>query len=45
MRYNKKEMKIRLDYNNMMSTAVADGFTDKDFSSRLAEITNCHDQL
>ena len=45
MRYNKKEMKIRLDYNNMMSTAVADGFTDKDFSSRLGEITNAFEAV
>ena len=45
MRYNKKEMKIRLDYNNIMSTAVADGFTDKDFSSRLGEITNAFEAV
>lgn len=45
MRYNKKEMKIRLDYNNMMSTAVADGFTDKDFSSRIGEITNAFEAV
>ncbi|MGN0771876.1 MAG: glucose-6-phosphate isomerase [Christensenellales bacterium] len=45
MRYNKKEMKIRLDYNNMMSGAVADGFTDKDFSSRLGEITNAFEAV
>ena len=45
MRYNKKEMKIRLDYNNMMSTAVADVFTDKDFSSRLGEITNAFEAV
>ncbi|MGN0760422.1 MAG: glucose-6-phosphate isomerase [Christensenellales bacterium] len=45
MRYNKKEMKIRLDYNNMMSTAVAEGFTDKDFSSRLGEITNAFEAV
>lgn len=38
-------MKIRLDYNNMMSTAVADGFTDKDFSSRLGEITNAFEAV
>lgn len=30
MRYNKKEMKIRLDYNNMMSTSVEEGFSEKD---------------
>lgn len=39
MRYNKKTMKIRLDYNNMMSTSVADGFSDKDIAARGAEIT------
>lgn len=38
-------MKIRLDYNNMMSTAVADGFTDKDFSSRIGEITNAFEAV
>lgn len=38
MRYNKKAMKIRLDYNNMMNTSVADGFSDKDFTQRADEI-------
>ncbi len=40
MRYNKKEMKIRLDYNNMMKTSVADGFTEKDFANKSEEIKN-----
>ncbi len=46
MRYNKKEMKIKLDYNNMMSTSgVVDGFTEKDFSSRIGEITNAYEAV
>lgn len=30
MRYNKKEMRLSFDFNNMMKTAVERGFTDKE---------------
>ncbi|MEG1394882.1 MAG: glucose-6-phosphate isomerase [Clostridia bacterium] len=42
MRYNKKEMKIRLDYNNMMSSSVPDGFGEKDFASHSEDIKKAY---
>ena len=40
MRYSKKTMKLRMDYNNMMSASVGkDGFTDKNLSAIGDELT------
>lgn len=45
MRYNKKELRIRLDYNNMMSGAVADGFTEKDFVKNAGQIQAAYEAV
>lgn len=42
MRYNKKELKLKLDFNNMMSKSVADGYTERDFARNAAAIAQAH---
>ena len=43
MRYNKKELKLRFDYNNMMSASIGkEGLTDKDFKNIENEISKAY---
>ena len=46
MRYSKKTMKIRMDYNNMMSASVGkDGFTDKNLTAIEEELAKAFDAV
>lgn len=45
MRYNKKDLRLKLDFNNMMSTSVADGFTEKDFARNATQIARAHESV
>ena len=39
MRYNKKELKLRVDFNNMMSKSVGhEGFSERQIASYVEEV-------
>ena len=43
MRYNKRELKLRLDYNNMMSSSIGkEGLSEKDFRNIESEIAKAY---
>ena len=46
MRYNKKELRLRVDFNNMMSKSVGqDGFTDKQLLAASAEAESAFESV
>lgn len=46
MRYSKKTMKLRMDYNNMMQSVIGkEGYTDEDINALEQELNKAFDSV
>ena len=46
MRYSKKTMKLRIDYNNMMQSVIGkEGYTDEDINALEQELNKAFDSV